>query len=277
MTEFEKMNTPYCWELEIRNVQLSDSGSYMCHVNANQQPSVNYTIEFQVKAPRTIQNLTIVTSDNSANVSWDVQQGPQLKIGLRLVRRTGLNGQEVFSQTNAISPVTINNLRAATPYKLFVTVNDSQTDPFEITELFNTAESKPHPPKFEDVRVLNSGSSLICEVEWRAPALTNGRISRYYVRVQGAVRRMRPGGPLVADDFPPPTDEEKCANWDEREDSSHGINPIEFTTEFLSCKYGPLKPNRNYTITVWAENSAGRSSPLVFPKHCITNYAQPDV
>ncbi|EPB72141.1 Protein-tyrosine phosphatase [Ancylostoma ceylanicum] len=277
MTEFEKMNTPYCWELEIRNVQLSDSGSYMCHVNANQQPSVNYTIEFQVKAPRTIQNLTIVTNDNSANVSWDVQQGPQLKIGLRLVRRTGLNGQEVFSQMNAISPVTITNLRAATPYKLFVTVNDSQTDPFEITELFNTAESKPHPPKYEDVRVLNSGSSLICEVEWRAPALTNGRISRYYVRVQGAVRRMRPGGPLVADDFPPPTDEEKCANWDEREDASHGINPIEFTTEFLSCKYGPLKPNRNYTITVWAENSAGRSSPLVFPKHCITNYAQPDV
>ncbi|EYC33091.1 hypothetical protein Y032_0002g594 [Ancylostoma ceylanicum] len=299
MTEFEKMNTPYCWELEIRNVQLSDSGSYMCHVNANQQPSVNYTIEFQVKErerrhhpfskrskkvmrpppspPRTIQNLTIVTNDNSANVSWDVQQGPQLKIGLRLVRRTGLNGQEVFSQMNAISPVTITNLRAATPYKLFVTVNDSQTDPFEITELFNTAESKPHPPKYEDVRVLNSGSSLICEVEWRAPALTNGRISRYYVRVQGAVRRMRPGGPLVADDFPPPTDEEKCANWDEREDASHGINPIEFTTEFLSCKYGPLKPNRNYTITVWAENSAGRSSPLVFPKHCITNYAQPDV
>ncbi|XGW07739.1 hypothetical protein V3C99_010692 [Haemonchus contortus] len=277
MTEFEKMNTPYCWELDIRNVQLSDSGSYMCHVNANQQPSVNYTIEFQVKAPRTIQNLTIVTNDVSANVSWDVQQGPQLKIGLRLVRRTGLNGQEVFSQTNAISPVTIGNLRAATPYKLYVTVNDSQTDPFEITELFNTAESKPHPPKYEDVRVLNSGSSLICEVEWRAPALTNGRISRYYVRVQGAVRRMRPGGAIVADDFPPPTDEEKCANWDQREDASHGINPIEFTTEFLSCKYGPLKPNRNYTITVWAENSAGRSSPLVFPKHCITNYAQPDV
>uniref|UniRef100_A0A158P806 protein-tyrosine-phosphatase n=1 Tax=Angiostrongylus cantonensis TaxID=6313 RepID=A0A158P806_ANGCA len=299
MTEFEKMNTPYCWELEIRNVQLSDSGSYMCHVNANQQPSVNYTIEFQVKAPRTIQNLTITTNDVSANVSWDVQQGPQLKIGLRLisgivdilgphfpvlfafinrlVRRTGLNGQEVFSQMNAVSPVMIGNLRAATPYKLYVTVNDSQTDSFEITELFNTAESKPHPPKYEDVRLLNSGSSLICEVEWRAPALTNGRISRYYVRVQGVVRHMRPGGALVADDFPPPTDEEKCANWDEREDASHGINPIEFTTEFLSCKYGPLKPNRNYTIIVWAENSAGRSSPLVFPRQCVTNYAQPDV
>ncbi|VDO72724.1 unnamed protein product [Heligmosomoides polygyrus] len=263
---FHHMNTPYCWELEIRNVQLTDSGSYMCHVNANQQPSVNYTIEFQVKAPRTIQNLTIVTNDVSANVSWDVQQGPQLKIGLRLVRRTGLNGQEVFSQMNAISPVTISNLRAATPYKLFVTVNDSQTDPltkYLTYEPFTFSE--PHPPKYEDVRVLNSGSSLICEVEWRAPALTNGRISRYYV------------GSMFSWSHEVLEWICKCANWDEREDATHGINPIEFTTEFLSCKYGPLKPNRNYTITVWAENSAGRSSPLVFPKNCITNYAQPDV
>ncbi|PIO63631.1 Protein-tyrosine phosphatase [Teladorsagia circumcincta] len=60
---------------------------------------------------------------------------------------------------------------------------------------------------------------------------------------------MRPGSALVADDFPPPTDEEKCANWDEREDASHGINPIEFTTEFLSCKYGPLKVEKPVTST----------------------------
>lgn len=55
---------------------------------------------------------------------------------------------------NAISPVTITNLRAATPYKLFVTVNDSQTDPFEITELFNTAESSKY----------NSRYSLIAQI-----------------------------------------------------------------------------------------------------------------
>uniref|UniRef100_A0A1I7X3L8 Fibronectin type-III domain-containing protein n=1 Tax=Heterorhabditis bacteriophora TaxID=37862 RepID=A0A1I7X3L8_HETBA len=88
-----------------------------------------------------IQNLTITTSDIAANVTWDIQQGPQLKIGLRLLRRTDLNGKEVFSMDNALSPLTITNLRAATPYTLFVSVNDSQTDPFQLTEHFTTSAS----------------------------------------------------------------------------------------------------------------------------------------
>uniref|UniRef100_A0A1I7X3H0 Ig-like domain-containing protein n=1 Tax=Heterorhabditis bacteriophora TaxID=37862 RepID=A0A1I7X3H0_HETBA len=56
---FYQLNTPHCWELEIKNVQLSDSGSYLCHVttlagNNNQQNTVNYTIEFQVKGESSV-------------------------------------------------------------------------------------------------------------------------------------------------------------------------------------------------------------------------------
>ncbi len=40
-----------CWSLAIKNVQQSDSGSYMCHVKpqANRRAVVNFTIEFLVK------------------------------------------------------------------------------------------------------------------------------------------------------------------------------------------------------------------------------------
>ena len=125
---------------------------------------------------------------------------------------------------------------------------------------FHNELSEPLPPNEEGVRVLNSGTSLICEVEWKSPPITNGRITKYYVssrlvyssylviilslqvRVVGSIRRPRPDGQIVADHYPSASEQGgKCANWDSEERLTDGINPVDFSTEFLSCKYGPLK------------------------------------
>ncbi|CCD68957.1 Receptor-type tyrosine-protein phosphatase [Caenorhabditis elegans] len=267
-----------CWELEIKNAQTSDSGSYMCRVTASASDlDVTDTMQFEVKAPRQIKNLTVNPSERDAIVTWESEGGEDMAIDLRLVRRTDTRGQVVFSKDNLTSPVSIKDLRAATPYTLFVSGNNGQV-PFEFTEHFTTKQKRPFPPKEEDVRVLNSGSALSCEVEWKSPAEPNGRITKYFVSVRGAMRKS--DGSLTPDDLPAAVEVDKrCANWDGDENTSkhNGINPIDFANEFYSCKFGPLKPNRNYTVTVWAENSAGRSLPAVFHKNCVTNYAQPDM
>uniref|UniRef100_A0A1I7TSR6 protein-tyrosine-phosphatase n=1 Tax=Caenorhabditis tropicalis TaxID=1561998 RepID=A0A1I7TSR6_9PELO len=290
-----------CWELEIKNAQSSDSGVYMCRVSASALDlHVNDTMHFEVKAPRQIQKLAVNASEREATVTWE-SEGEEMAIDLRksshhidrtrrylkvdsndpkankLVRRTDSRGAVVFSKDNVTSPVVIKDLRAATPYTLFASGKDGLV-PFELTEHFSTKQKRPFPPKEEDVRVLNSGSSLSCEVEWKSPAETNGRIIKYFVSVRGAMRRS--DGTLTPDDFPGAVDADKrCANWDEDESKAvqNGVNPIDFSNDFYSCKFGPLKPNRNYSVTVWAENSAGRSLPAVFKKNCVTNYAQPDL
>ncbi|CAI2346757.1 unnamed protein product [Caenorhabditis sp. 36 PRJEB53466] len=268
-----------CWELELKNTQPSDSGSYMCRVSASQPDlNVNDTMYFEVKAPRMIQKLSVNASEREAIVTWE-SEGAEMAIDLRLVRRTDSRGHVVYSKDNVTSPVHVKDLRAATPYTLFVSGKDGMV-PFEFTEHFSTKQKRPFPPKEEDVRVLNSGSSLSCEVEWKTPAETNGRITKYFVSVRGAMRKPRPDGALTPDDFPTAEEVDKrCANWDEDEGKTAqtGINPIDFSNDFYSCKFGPLKPNRKYSVSVWAENSAGRSQAALFKKHCLTNYAQPDV
>ncbi|EGT56302.1 hypothetical protein CAEBREN_30513 [Caenorhabditis brenneri] len=227
-------------------------------------------------SPRQIQKLAVNASEREAVVTWE-SEGEEMAIDLRLVRRTDSRGAVVFSKDNVTSPVVVKDLRAATPYTLFVSGKDGLM-PFEFTEHFSTKQKRPFPPKEEDVRVLNSGSSLSCEVEWKSPAEPNGRIVKYFVSVRGAMRKS--DGSLTPDDFPAAEDTDKrCANWDEDESKAvqNGINPIDFSNDFYSCKFGPLKPNRNYSVTVWAENSAGRSLPAVFKKNCVTNYAQPDL
>ncbi|KAF1766078.1 hypothetical protein GCK72_006034 [Caenorhabditis remanei] len=308
-----------CWELEIKNAQVSDSGIYMCRVTtASPELDVTDTMIFEVKEhlrrthsywykrpkkvmsassslkdsdddddltlptkpshlpPRQIQKLAVNASEREAVVTWE-SDGEDMAIDLRLVRRTDSRGAVVYSKDNVTAPVVIKDLRAATPYTLFVSGKDGLV-PFEFTEHFSTKQKRPFPPKEEDVRVLNSGTSLSCEVEWKSPAETNGRIVKYFVSVRGAMRKS--DGTLTPDDFPSAEDVDKrCANWDEDESkaSQNSVNPIDFSNDFYSCKFGPLKPNRNYSVTVWAENSAGRSLPALFKKNCVTNFAQPDL
>ncbi|GMR63156.1 hypothetical protein PMAYCL1PPCAC_33351 [Pristionchus mayeri] len=218
-----------------------------------------------------------------AELSWtrtDVE--PPLVIDLRLVRRTDRNGQEVWTMKNATSPVVIQDLRPATPYTIFVSVVDGQSEPYKFSQNFQTKDARPHAPKPEDVHVQSEESGQFCEVEWRSPPVSNGRITKYYVRVEGSLRTIPPsldenedgngGAPLH---FPPPK-EDKCANYDTSENADKGVNPAEYPYDFFTCKYGPLKPNRNYSVSLWAENKAARSMRANFTKSCMTDYAEPD-
>ncbi|KAL7076647.1 hypothetical protein ACQ4LE_003551, partial [Meloidogyne hapla] len=75
------------------------------------------------------------------------------------------------------------------------------------------------------------------------------------------------------DHYPPGKD--GCSNYEQ--DSEHFINPDRSkTNNFFACKYGPLKPNRNYKATIWAENGAGKSSAASFSGQCIMDYAEPE-
>ncbi|CAI5442482.1 unnamed protein product [Caenorhabditis angaria] len=274
-------NTYACWELELKNAQQSDTGSYMCMVTTSlKNKTANHTINFEVKAPTTITNVSYEATDKSVVVTWEFdKKGNEIPIRLRLMRRSDVQNSQVINNDNATSPTVINGLQAATPYTLFISGQDGM-EPFERTVHFTTKEKKPHAPRAIDVRVLNSGSNLMCEVEWKAPGATFGRLTKYFVSVRGSIRTIGPNGELTPFDFPLASiGDKKCANWDQDEAKAgvSGINPVDFSADFFSCKFGPLKPNRNYTVNVWAENQAGRSTAANFTKTCVTNYAQPDV
>ncbi|KAL3993620.1 Protein-tyrosine phosphatase family protein [Acanthocheilonema viteae] len=281
----EPTNTPYddvftdgiepprCWSLEIKNAQYSDSGTYLCHVKTTGKHEINtnHTINFFVKAPRIIQNVTVKTNATHAEIRWDAQDdGPMLKIDFKLMRRT--DGVEVWSDINAKSGVVIGELLPATPYTLFISVFDGQNEPFKITEHFTTSESAPEPPTLGEIRVLNLQGGLYCEVEWMPPKTPNGRITKYYVTVRGQIRHVSPGGILSNDDFPA-EEKNQCANYNNNDSSYTSADAI---ADFYSCRFGPLKPNRNYTAFVWAENGIGRSENATFFEQCITDFAQPD-
>lgn len=90
-----------------------------------------------------IQNVTIQPNVTTAMIQWDMQDGPMLKIDLELFRRTDRKTR-VWKKTNAKSPVLIERLNPATPYTLFVTVTDGQTEPFRLTEQFQTDEGSKY-------------------------------------------------------------------------------------------------------------------------------------
>ncbi|VDM97703.1 unnamed protein product [Thelazia callipaeda] len=222
-------------------------------------------------APRMIQNVTVKANATHAEIRWDAQDdGPMLKIDFKLVRRT--DGVEVWSDGNAESGVVVGKLLPATPYTLFISVFDGQNEPFKITEHFTTSESAPEPPTLGEIRVLNLQGGLYCEVEWMPPKTPNGRITKYYVTVRGQVRHISPGGTISNDDFPA-EEKSQCSNYNNDDKSFTSADAI---ADFYSCRFGPLKPNRNYTALVWAENGVGRSENASYPEQCVTDYAQPD-
>ncbi|KAI1728522.1 protein-tyrosine phosphatase domain-containing protein [Ditylenchus destructor] len=293
---------PTCWSLHINNVQLSDSGTYVCFVqplNAKFR-TVNASMELSVKieskrsrrdsrgkitakilnepVPRVIQNLTIIPNSTSTTVMWDIHEGPMLKIDLDLYRRSDRK-TKVWHREDAKTPVVMDNLAPATPYTIFVTVMDGQTEPFRLTEQFQTLDGIPDPPQLEDIRLVNAenGQGQMCEVEWRLPRKTRGLITKYYVQITGRVRYLAPEGNAInSEDFPMGVD--ICSNDDSPlSDSDKYINPNLFQGQtFFACKYGPLKPNRNYSATIWAENKAGKSKPVTFREQCIMDFAEPD-
>lgn len=58
---------------------------------------------------------------------------------LRLYKRQG-GKQEIWSSDNAKSPQQLTGLEPATPYSLFIQVQDGHAATFQLTEHFQTAE-----------------------------------------------------------------------------------------------------------------------------------------
>jgi len=174
-----------------------------------------------------IQNVTIQPSSTSATLEWtsSAQEGsdphfPQqpstaLKIDLELYRRSDRK-TKVWSRENVKSPVRIEHLASATPYTLFITVIDGETEPFRLTEQFQTLDGLPDPPQLEDIRLVNSDSGAggqMCEIEWRPPKRSRGHVTRYHVQIVGRMRYVSPGmaGEQQAFDFP--TGVGHCSNY----------------------------------------------------------------
>ncbi|CAJ0963453.1 unnamed protein product, partial [Mesorhabditis belari] len=322
-----------CWKLEISNVQLSDSGTYMClasyATSSPRLPPVNFTMEFEVKsapylravvhqppggvgqslarsphnlfyrprakkgdgllhipsnsskhkhrgASKKVKNFAVVSTPTNANVTWETEDD-SLRIDLRLTSHAVATTQN-WTTNNAKSPVVIEKLLPATAYTLHITVH-AGPEQIRMTEHFQTLEKAPSPPGSQDLRLVEDEDGRhYCEVDWRAPEQPNGRITAYYVRMEGKIRDGLSDfrSEVTSDDFPPATDS-KCSNFDQSESPEKSVDPSGFPSPtYFVCRFGPLKPNRNYSVTVWAANAAGKSQPLTFAEQCTTKFSSPD-
>lgn len=216
-----------------------------------------------------IQNVTIVPNATEALITWDSQDGPTLKVGIEVYKRSE-GKRKIWKSDNVKSPVKLTNLEPATPYTVFITVQDGQVGPSRLSEHFQSLDGQSKPPQADEIRLANTMDGLQCEVEWRPPLVTNGQILKYYVQLKGKLR-YKPDD-LTGDeaDFPPGLP--PCSNYDGETDDQ-GVD-VKFS--FFSCKFRPLKPNRNYTATIWAVNKAGKSIPVAFEQQCSMDYAEPD-
>lgn len=75
---------------------------------------------------------------------------------------------------------------------------------------------------------------------------------------------------ILADHFPDVMD--KCSYFNQYSESYIILS----NADFYACRYGPLKPNRIYTATIYAENNSGRSEGVKYKTACIMDYAVPD-
>lgn len=83
----------------------------------------------------------------------------------------------------------------------------------------------------------------------------------------GVVRRLPAGGKiLAASHFPKSSSSTKC----------HDLKHVPADHQFMVCEFEDLLPNRNYSSTIVAVNSAGRSDPAFFNDSCITDFAPPE-
>lgn len=207
-----------------------------------------------------------------ATFNWKLESTIVSRVVLHLVRRSQSADVEVWSNRNASSGVIVCSLSPATLYALQISALGLGNDTMNNTKHFFTNESEPGPPTPKTMLLSESDPLKYCELVWTPPRDKNGRITKYFVTVRGSLRSIPTSGTLISDDFPPAI-QRGCAN-----DMGNFALPVnaDMSSESYLCHYGPLKPNRNYTATVWAENKAGRSSAAVFSKQCVTPYGKPD-
>ena len=130
---------------------------------------------------------------------------------------------------------------------------------------------EPGPPEKEEIRLIDTTTGLQCEVEWRPPLEQNGQVTKYYVQLAGKLRKQPQDlGADVPVDYPPAL--EPCKNYDGTTDE----NGIDAKKNFFACKFGPLKPNRNYAATIWSQNNASKSDPVSYTDQCFMDFAAPD-
>jgi len=260
-----------CWLLNLLNAQLSDSGNYTCIVQPK-NPSystVNETINFTVKIPRMIQNLSIIPNATEALITWNSEDESMLKVGIEVYERSA-GKRIIWNSENETSPIRLTNLEPATPYTVFITVQDGQIEPARISEQFQSLDGQSDHPQADEIRLANTVDGLQCEVEWRPPLVTNGQILKYYVQLKGQLRYKPEDVTGEEIDFPPGLP--PCSNYDGVSENQG----VDVKLNFFSCKFRPLKPNRNYTATIWAVNKAGKSIPVTFDQKCSMDYAEPD-
>lgn len=129
---------------------------------------------------------------------------------------------------------------------------------------------EPGQPLGQSFGLVNTANGLRCSVVWKAPSDTNGKILKYYVQLKGELRFKPDDSSETEADYPPGLD--ACNNYDGLDETKS----VDVPSNHYTCLFGPLKPNRDYMATIWAQNKAGKSEPITFEEKCSMDYAEPE-